>query len=121
MIPDKTIELGLREIRRTKRISMWLLLGFLPFSFAIIHLIKITFLVVILCIGYMVTCFIYGVCVNFATCPRCNGAFHSRPLKSKRGGVFMNCFSNSCLNCGLSISDLDSVVVGPELEESNKP
>ena len=100
---------------------MWLFFGFLPFGFVVAHLIKPTFFAVILVVGYMVTSFICGISVNFATCPRCNRAFHSRPLKGKRGGVFMNCFSNSCLNCGLSISERDSVVVRPELEESNKP
>lgn len=90
---------GLERIRRVRRLCWGSVLAFLPttvtaslFGEAIGKIVFAIFLIGLLLLALE---------DNGARCPRCRKAFFVK--EAKWGFSFLNAFSNSCLNCGLSL------------------
>ena len=93
---------GLRRIRRSKRVAIFLFLGFIPvgiISFILDDLLNISFLFIIVPYLMLVMASEFYIGLT-ATCLRCTQLYYWR---TEIIG-FRNFFTKRCLNCGLDLN-----------------
>ncbi len=93
----------LRRIRNIKLAPLLLCICWLPYGAILGYLFGESNAMLMAVLLYAGVWLVLGVRESSLICPRCRQKFHSRPCRKFPAFTYVNCFSWTCLHCGLRV------------------